>query len=206
VTPEAPFVERAAGRAALDIMGRLLALCPPEALDWSSIALHDAMVAREDLVFCPAVYFYATYAEADMPRRLSFFDLPGVEGNEPKGSTIGGTGIGLSSECREPAAARAYIAFLMRPETQKAFAGHHGQPARREAWEDPEIDRRFAGAFAATRRTMESAWIRPRYPGYLGFQARGGELVESHLRGAMTADRLLDSLARLHEAAGRETD
>jgi multiple sugar transport system substrate-binding protein len=204
LTPEEPFVDPATGRAALDLLRGLLAFCPPEVFDWNSIALHDAMVAREDLVFCPAVYFYATYAEADMPRILRFFDLPGAAGEEPRGSTIGGTGIGLSSYSKEPAAAGAYVSYLMQPDTQKAFGAHHGQPARREAWEDAAIDQRYGGAFSATRKTIESAWIRPRYPGYLSFQARGGELVESHLRGGMSADRLLDRLALLHEAAGRE--
>jgi multiple sugar transport system substrate-binding protein len=192
-----PFVDPATGRAALDAMRSLLQFCPPESLNWNSIELHEAMVARDDLVFCPAVYCYATYAEADMRRPLRFSDLPGLARQVPSGSTIGGTGIGLSALCAEPAAALAYIRYLATPVTQKAFAAHHGQPAHVDAWNDREIDARFGGCFAATRATMEGAWVRPRYPGYLKFQAAGGELVERHLRGALTSDELLSRLADL---------
>jgi multiple sugar transport system substrate-binding protein len=195
--PDGPFVDRDAGRRALAALHQLLAFCPPEALDWNSIALHDAMVARDDLVFCPAVYCYATYAEADVRRPLRFFDMPGLEAASARGSTLGGTGLGISGRASEPAAL-AYAAFLMEVATQKAFAAHHGQPARREAWEDPAIDARFAGCFGATRATMEQAWIRPRHAGYLAFQARGGELVEAHLRGRIAAEALLDRLDALH--------
>ena len=201
--PDQSFVDRAAGRHALEALARLLAFCPQEVLDWNSIALHEAMASRDDLVFCPAVYGYVTYAEADMRCPLRFFGLPGLDGADPKGSTIGGTGIGLSSRSVDPATARAYLAYLAAGTTQRAFAEHHGQPARRETWEDPAIDARFAGAFSATRATMEQAWIRPRYAGYLAFQAEGGKLVESHLRGDISADGLLDRLAVLHAASGR---
>jgi multiple sugar transport system substrate-binding protein len=201
---DAPFVDRPTGRAALEAMGQLLSFCPPEALDWNSIELHEAMVARDDLVYCPAVYCYATYAEADIRKPLRFSDLPGLTSPRPSGSTIGGTGIALSAHCAEPAAALAYIRYLGTSATQKAFAAHHGQPAHVDAWDDREIDARFGGCFTATRATMEGAWIRPRYAGYLTFQAKGGDLVEHHLRGDLGADELLTRLAELHRAPARD--
>lgn len=196
----APFVDRPIAREALQAMGELLSFCPAAALDWNSIELHEAMVARDDLVYCPAVYCYATYAEADIRKPLRFFDLPGLAGLGPSGSTIGGTGIGLSAHCPEPAAALAYIRYLGTSATQKAFAAHHGQPAHVDAWDDREIDARFGGCFSATRATMEAAWIRPRYAGYLAFQAKGGDLVEHHLRGDLGVEELLTRLAELHRA------
>jgi multiple sugar transport system substrate-binding protein len=201
--PQAPLVAPDVAQASLATMRALLACCPPEVLDWSSIALHDAMVARDDLLYCPAVYCYAAYAEADMRRPLAFADLPGFGGAGPRGSTIGGTGIGVSARCARPEAALAYVRFLMRPDVQALFAAHHGQPARREAWEDAAIDARFGGCFTATRRTMEQCWTRPRYAGYLAFQKQGGALMEAHLRGQSSEAALLEALQRLHEQAGR---
>jgi multiple sugar transport system substrate-binding protein len=115
------------------------------------------------------------------------------------GSTIGGTGIGLSVRCTEPAAALSYIRYLGSPATQKAFALNHGQPAHLDAWEDPAIDARFGGCFTSTLATMKAAWIRPRYAGYLKFQAMGGDLVEHHLRDEFSADQLLDRLQALRQ-------
>ena len=174
----------------------LLQFCPPAVLDWNSIDLHDRMVERDDLVFCPAVYYYATYAEADQRRPLRFHNLPGPKG--PAGSTIGGTGLGVSAHTRHLPEALAYASFAIEATTQRAFATHHGQPAHQAVWEDSAIDAQLGGCFRATRATMEACWIRPRYQGYLDFQARGGELVEAHLRGHITADALLDELQRLH--------
>jgi multiple sugar transport system substrate-binding protein len=199
--PERPLVDRDTARTALDHMRSLLAYCPQESLDWNSIELHDAMVARDDLVTCPAVYCYATYAESDQRKPLRFHDLPGPNG--PEGSTIGGTGLGLSAHRGAGEAARAYARFAASPEVQRRFAENHGQPARRETWTDPEIDTCFGRCYSATLATMEACWIRPRFPGYLGFQAEGGDLIEQHLRGNMTEATLLDRLQRAFEASGQ---
>jgi multiple sugar transport system substrate-binding protein len=84
---------------------------------------------------------------------------------------------------------------------QRFFAENHGQPARRETWTDPAIDARFGNCYSSTLKTMEACWIRPRFPGYLGFQAKGGDLIEQHLRGQMDEATLLDLLQRAFEAA-----
>jgi multiple sugar transport system substrate-binding protein len=199
--PSQPLIDRETARTVLDHMRQLLAFCPPEALDWNSIELHDAMAARDDLVFCPAVYCYATYAEGDRAHPLRFHDLPGPTG--PAGSTIGGTGLGLSAYGPAPEAALAYARFCAQAETQRIFAEHHGQPARRETWTDPAIDARFGGCYSATRRTMDQCWIRPRFNGYLAFQAKAGDLIEHHLRGGMDETLLLDSLQHAFDDAGK---
>jgi multiple sugar transport system substrate-binding protein len=200
VAPDQPLADRDTARAALAAMRALLACCPPESLDWNSIALHDAMTARDDLAYCPAVYCYATYAEDDMRAKLRFADLPGLIGPDPRGSTIGGAGIGVSAGCAHGDAAFDYISYLMTDDTQREFARHHGQPATASAWEDPDINARFGDCYEATRATIEAAWIRPRYPGYLAFQAEAGALIEQHLRGEIAEPALLDRLAALHRA------
>ncbi|HVR67996.1 MAG TPA: extracellular solute-binding protein [Verrucomicrobiae bacterium] len=200
-SPDESFAEPDAAQAALEQMRALLSFCPKEALDWSSIDLHDVMVGRDDLVFCPAVYCYATYAEADQRRTLRFHDFPGPRG--PGGSTIGGTGLGISAHCAHPEAAMAFARYAASAETQRGFAQHHGQPARIEAWRDGEIDARFGGCYSATLRTMEQCWIRPRFAGYLGFQAKAGTLIERHLRGDIAQRELLDQLQREFESCGR---
>ena len=199
--PQADFCDRPTAREALGLMRDLLALCPAETLDWNSIRLHDEMVARDDLVACPAVYCYATYAERDQRRPLRFHDFPGPDG--PRGTTIGGTGLGISARCRHRDAALDYARFVAEAGTQIAFAHHHGQPARVEAWEDDAVNDAFGGCYRDTRTTQDSAWIRPRYNGYLTFQERAGPLIEAHLREGGGAETLIDRLAALHHEGGR---
>jgi multiple sugar transport system substrate-binding protein len=199
--PERPLADRDTAKLALDAIKALLAYCPPQSLDWNSIELHDAMVARDDLIFCPAVYCYATYAEADIAHPLRFSNLPGLIGASPRGSTIGGAGVGVSARVEDRDAAFTYVRYLMESATQKDFAAHHGQPARADSWEDKTIAARFGGCYPDTRATMEGCWIRPRYAGYLSFQAAGGALVEQHLRGEIGFDALFDRLSALHRTS-----
>ena len=194
------FADPDTAQMALEQMRALLSFCPKEALDWNSIDLHDVMVARDDLVFCPAVYCFATYAEADQRRTLRFHDFPGPRG--PGGSTIGGTGLGISVHCAHPDLAMTYARYAASAGTQRAFALHHGQPARIEAWRDAAIDARFGGCYSATLQTMEQCWIRPRFAGYLGFQAKAGTLIERHLRGDIAQRELLGHLQRAFESCG----
>ena len=196
---EESFADRHTAHAVFGLIRELLEFCPPEVFGWSSIRLHDEMVARDDLVFCPAVYCYATYAEADQRRPLRFHDLSGPTGSS--GSTIGGTGLAVSAKCKHRQAAFDYVRFTAELATQHAFAEHHGQPARRELWLDEAVNVRFGGCYRDTLATMEGCWIRPRYKGYLAFQERASELVEAHLRGDISEDALLSQLERLH--AGR---
>lgn len=189
VSPDETFCDRATAREALAMLRRLVQFCPPQVLDWNSIRLHEEMVAQDLFAYCPAVYCYATYAEADQRQPLRFADLPGL-----KGSTIGGTGLAISAACTAPDAALAYATFATLAATQREFARHHGQPARTEVWHDAAIDGSFGGCFAATRATIEGCWIRPRYPGYLAFQEQGGVLVEQHLRGGLAETQFLERL------------
>ena len=196
------FLDRETAGAALEALRRLVALSPAEVFDWNSIALQDAMSGRDDLLFCPADYGFATYAEADVARRLAFTDFPGLRAPYCAGSTLGGAGLGLSAACPHPEAAKAYAAFLAGSQAQIAFTRHHGQPARREAWEDADTNARFLDFYRNTRATIESAWIRPRHAGYLRFQQAAGELVERQLRGELPESELLSQMSRLYEETG----
>lgn len=194
-----PFADLATASMAFEHLRELVALCPAEALDWNSIALHDVMAARDDLAFCPAVYCYATYAEADHRHPLRFHDFPGPRG--ARGSTIGGTGLGISALCAYPEAALNYARFAATAAAQSAFALHHGQPARLDCWKDAAINARFGGCYRDTLRTMEGCWIRPRFAGYLGFQAKAGDLIEHHLRGEIGERDLLNRLQEAFESS-----
>lgn len=192
--PQAPFTpDRADLGDALDLVAALLAFAPPEARGWSSIALHKAMVARDDIAYCPAVYGYATYGEADMRRRLGFGPFAGVSG--PSGSMIGGTGLAVSAFSAHRAEAVAFARFAAQGSVQDPIVGgHHGQPATIGAWADPALDARFNGFFSGARSSMETAWVRPRRPGYIPFQNAAGIAVERFFLGELDRPATLDAI------------
>ena len=181
--PDHPFaIDRAGFSEAYGQLQMLLALCPPDALSWNAIDLHEAMMARDDVVYCPCAYGYGTYGEADFPKRLSFGPFAGLHAPFHAGSTVGGTGLALSRASRHPADALRFLAFVASDLAQhQLIPSRHGQPAAALAWHDPEIDVRFNGFFSAARASIEAAWVRPRYRGYIDFQAKAGQITADGL-------------------------
>jgi multiple sugar transport system substrate-binding protein len=55
--PGKPFAfDRAATAEAFDALDAVIASSPPETLGWNAIGLSEAMVARDEIVFTPAIY------------------------------------------------------------------------------------------------------------------------------------------------------
>lgn len=193
-SPGQAFADRRAAKTALDAMRQLLRYCPPEVLDWNSITLQDAMCARDDLVFCPAVYGFSPYSGRERQRRLVYGNLAGLN-PDSTGSTLGGAGLGISASSPNAAAAASVAAFLIDARTQESIiALHNGQPAHVSAWASAQVNYQSNAFYSSTRDTIERAWVRPRFNGYLDFQRAGGPLVEQFLRGTLTADAALDRL------------
>lgn len=173
-------VDRPTLQHALDLLRALRPFLHPGCIAENAIGLHEAMVAEDDIVYCPAAYAYLTYAEADQRIPLKFAPFPGPVEPHHAGTVLGGTGLGITRSCRDMALAVEFAAFASTASTQLMnFATHHGQPARIEAWADVATDARFGGAFSATRATVEAAWIRPRFEGSIRLQAGVGEVLAS---------------------------
>jgi multiple sugar transport system substrate-binding protein len=197
--PTKPFViDQGDFAAAYEQLRELLAFCPPEALRWNSIDLHQAMTARDDVAYCPAVYGYATYGEPDQRRRLAFASFAGVNAPYEAGSTIGGTAIGISAKTQAPDAAFAFVSFMLEADVQRELiTTHHGQPATVDGWKSADADTTFNGFFFAVARSVETAWVRPRRAGYPVFQADAGRIVAEGLRQGHTGRGVAETVARL---------
>jgi multiple sugar transport system substrate-binding protein len=162
------------------------------------IGVHEAMAASSDLAYCPLAYGYARYAEPELGRhRLAWSAAPGWQ-DGPEGSVLGGTGLAVSRHSAERLDdIRAYVrAFLADDVQSDLVPASGGQPAHLAAWDSPSVDRRWGGYYSATRSSVESAWIRPRLPGWIGFQDRASELVREWVVGTAggTALALADKL------------
>ncbi|MFC4006187.1 hypothetical protein ACFOY2_03065 [Nonomuraea purpurea] len=180
-TREDGFLDEGAGLRALELMAELLALADPEVSRLNPIGVLDAIAAGGPQ-WCPLLYGYVTYP-------LTFSDAPAWPGRAP-GSVLGGTGLALSrrriGEIRD--AVRAHLLRLTSEPVQTGlFPAVGGQPAARSAWDDK-------GFYRDTRATMEAAWIRPRFPGYIALQDRSSALIRDGLLAGTPARTLLDDL------------
>jgi multiple sugar transport system substrate-binding protein len=187
---------------AMEALVQLASLGPEAALDWDSIGLHDAMVNTNEVVFTPCEFGYATYGEADHKHRLSFGPFAGLVAPYHRGGVLGGAGLGISGHSVNVEAALTLVRYLLSANTQvEVFAERHGQPAAAAAWSDPVIDKRFNGFYSSVRPSIQEASVRPRFPGYLPIQTKGGELVRSACGGGISVAATVSKLSALLEAA-----
>jgi multiple sugar transport system substrate-binding protein len=202
--PETPFdIDADAFADAYDRLRELVPLCPPEAFRWNSIDLHEAMVARDDVVYCPAVYGYATYGETDMRQPLAFGPFAGTTAPYEAGSVIGGTAVGVSARCAAPDAALAFVGHMLEEAVQRDLVpAHHGQPALASGWREAANDRQFNGFYSAALSSLETAWVRPRRPGYPVFQVEAGRVVAEGLEARRDGRAVAEAVAALAARRG----
>jgi multiple sugar transport system substrate-binding protein len=202
---EEPFVcaeevvSRGIGVAALEAVRELVTLCTPACLERNPIQTYEAMVDGDTVVYCPFAYGYVNYARPDYAETpLSFGGLVKLAGRRLR-STLGGTGLAISRRCSDLDQVLDYAQFVAGPESQTglyAIAG--GQPGHRRAWLDPEVNRICQGYFRDTLPTLDEAWLRPRYDGYIPFQDHAGLAVHAYFQDGGDPSAVIDQLNRLY--------
>lgn len=191
------LVERAAASEVLELMREIVALLDPRCLELDPIGIYDWMSSTAAApAYSPFGYGYTNYSRdgyCDYP--LCFADAPGLDGNGPQGTVLGGTGIAISSQCQQQEVAVDYAFWIAGAECQRSlFFTSGGQPGNAVAWEDPACNAACRNFLRNTRRTLESAWLRPRYDGYMQLQDCGGDLVHACLRDEASVAATCDAL------------
>jgi multiple sugar transport system substrate-binding protein len=199
------FVTAAAGTGALEVMAALLERADRDLAMRNPIAVLDAMATDDGPAYCPLVYGYISYQRPDGdpgPHRLSFFDAPA--GAAGIGSVLGGTGLAVSRSCTQLQTAATLIRTLLSgPVQTRVFAAQGGQSATADAWLDPGVDAASGGFYRATWATVRQAWVRPRFAGYLEFQAAASEVLRAGLLARAAPGRLVSRVNELFAEAGQ---
>ncbi|MYX17647.1 extracellular solute-binding protein [Streptomyces sp. SID8374] len=193
----APLTTAATGVEALEMMRAFLDRCDPATATLNPIALLE-QVADGRIAYCPFVYGYVNYASAE-GSPVRFADVPRCRPGGRLGSVLGGTGLAVSRRTPVTEELAGHIAWLLSDEAQRDhLPRYEGQPARREAWTDPGVNERAGHFYTDTLATTESAWVRPRHPGYTRFQQAASELLRSGLLLGRPAVELYGDLEDLH--------
>lgn len=198
----AEFIDRAAGAEVLGLMGEVMALMDPRCLTLDPIGIYEWMGRTvEAPAYSPFAYGYTNYSRKGYCRfALNFIDAPGVHAAEPTGTVLGGTGIAVSAASKHREIAADYAFWIASADCQKGlFFEAGGQPGNAVAWEDEACNAATRDFFRATRRTLDTAWLRPRYDGYMGFQDRGGDSVRAFLSGVSSPQAALNALQAAYE-------
>ncbi|HMO58108.1 MAG TPA: extracellular solute-binding protein [Roseiflexaceae bacterium] len=177
-------VDPSIGTAALAMLRELVALCDPACLTRNPIQTYELLAAGDHEAYCPFAYGYSNYARPGYAAHLlRFGGLVHTDDGRPLRSTLGGTGLAISRICRHPEAAAAYAAFVAAPACQSGlYLASGGQPGHRSAWTSAAVNAACGDFFADTLATLDAAFLRPRYAGYLHFQDHGGPIIHAYLR------------------------
>lgn len=192
---------RADAITALDLLRELFAAAGPANLGRNPIRTWEHLTQTDEAVYCPFAYGYSNYGRRDFTGKpLRFGGLVMMNGR-PLRSVLGGTGLAISHRVTGEAldAALAYAAYVASPECQRGlYTLTGGQPGHRSAWLDPELNALTSNFFRDTLPTLDDAYLRPRYDGYIPFQDAGGDVLLHLLRDGGDANAAVEALDALY--------
>ncbi|MDP9050091.1 MAG: extracellular solute-binding protein [Acidobacteriota bacterium] len=179
--PEQVIAETA-GITALQLLRELVQLCAPGSLDRNPILTWQLLADSATVAYCPFAYGYSNYSRPGYAASTLHFGGLVTFNGKPLRSTLGGAGLAISRTCKHPEQALVYAEFVASPCIQKTlYAQSGGQPGHRSAWLDPALNTMANDFFANTLPTLDSAWVRPRFPGFISFQDSASNLVHRYL-------------------------
>jgi multiple sugar transport system substrate-binding protein len=178
------FVEAFVAREILERLHALISVAHPESLNWNPIQVYNYMVSHSDAIYCPYGFGYSNYSRVVAPVPLKFTNAPGIGIRGCSGTMLGGTGIGVSKMSEYQNEAVAYAKWLTSPEHQRGtYVREGGQPASLAAWTDPSVNATANDFFSDTLLTLQTAYVRPRFAGFVRFFEAAGIQVNRCLRG-----------------------
>jgi multiple sugar transport system substrate-binding protein len=158
------------------------------------------MSSTDEYWYCPFAYGYSNYSRDGYAKyRLTYADLVSFGDRGRLRSTIGGTGLAVSSFCSYPEKALAFAEWVVSPAIQSSFyVEHGGQPGHRLAWINDKANRLTNNYFYTALPTMERGYMRPRYDGYLYFQDHAGDPIREFLMNKRDPGSTLAAIDKLY--------
>ena len=158
------------------------------------------------MYIAPSPTATANYSRAGYSDNLLVFDdMVNIGGQGRCQTTLGGTGLAISSACQAREIACDYAMYSASPLIQRTlFFENGGQPGHRRAWLDEEVNRRSRDYFRNTLPALDRAYLRPRFPGYLHFQDYAGAPIREYLMRGGDARSVLAGLKNLFAEAKRQ--
>lgn len=199
--PDHVIPSRLAGVEALRLLRELVQQAAPGSLERNPIKTWQLLATSEAIAYCPFAYGYSNYSrDGYAMHTVQTGGLISLNGKQLR-STLGGAGLAISKHCKHPEAAVEYALFVASGETQRTlytFSG--GQPGHRAAWLDRNINAHAHDFFRNTLSTLDAAWVRPRFPGFIGFQDAASAIVHDYLVQGGSEQSVLERMdAALHQ-------
>ncbi|WP_029285808.1 ABC transporter substrate-binding protein [Pedobacter sp. R20-19] len=189
------------GVEALKMYRELASKIDPANFNRNPIQVYEAMTLTDEIAYCPFAYGYSNYSRTGYARKvLHFHDMISLDWQTNLRSTLGGTGLAISSKCEEIDIAAKYVEFVGSPVCQSTlFFESGGQPGHLAAWKNDEVNRQSKNYFLNTLPALQRAFLRPRYHGSMYFQDHAGDVVRNYLMNGGEEKQVLSDLNELYQ-------
>jgi multiple sugar transport system substrate-binding protein len=197
---EDKVISEATGIKALK-MYRELALHIDEAcFNRNPIQTYEAMTLSDDIAYCPFAYGYSNYSRDGYASKLLYFhDMITLDGATNLRSSLGGTGLAVSANCKHVDVAMKYAEYAASPQCQQGlYTDNGGQPGHLSAWTNEHTNEITHNYFNNTLPALQRAYLRPRYFGHMFFQDHAGDVVRDYLMDGGDELQILDRLNDLY--------
>jgi multiple sugar transport system substrate-binding protein len=197
---EEEVIDKETGLNALNSMKELWSLVDKKMFEYNPIAIAELMTSTDDYWYCPFAYGYSNYSRRGYARSLlKYANIVGFESRHPFRSTLGGTGLAVSTVTKHKEWAIRFTQWVVSPEIQSTlYVQNGGQPGHRSAWISEEANRNCNQYFGNTINTLDQAFVRPRYNGYLRFQEQAGVQLQSCLLSGSSPEKVLEDINELY--------
>jgi len=201
---EQEVIDDETGIAALQTMRELYVRIDPVCFIKNPIGIAELMSSTDDIWYCPFAYGYSNYQRKGYAKHLlNYTGLVTFNGKRLR-STLGGTGIAVSSFSKNQEVAIQFAKEIVSPLCQQTFyVEHGGQPGHRSAWSSEHANELNNGYFSSTLQTLDESYIRPRYNGYLHFQDEAGTPIQQYLQHGGSERKVLEFINKIYHQSLR---
>ncbi|MEU4607048.1 hypothetical protein AB0F43_29040 [Kribbella sp. NPDC023972] len=200
----AGLLDRSRAIEALEVLRAVWRRSDQSAASLDPIGIHELLADSNELMCCPLVYSYAYYGGVSEDRvPLAWSAAPRLRADDRlANSTLGGTGLAVTPRAyARVLAVTKYVRGLLDIGVQlDLVSAVGGQSATAAVWASDVVDKAWNGHYSATLGTLTTAYIRPRFDGWIAFQdelsVRVREVLQSSVDAAAAVDRIEDDYRR----------
>lgn len=194
------IIDRETGLLVIESMKELYSLVDKKMFDYNPIAAAELMSTTDDFWYCPFAYCYSNYSRTGFAKNLLHYDNVISFNGKKLRTTIGGTGLAISTFSKNKEAAINFAMMVVSGKCQQTlYVQHGGQPGHRSAWVDEDANRLTHDFFKNILPVIDNGYVRPRYNGYLHFQDHAGIPLQKCLMGNMDIVIALNEMNRIYQ-------
>ena len=199
------YIDKAAAAEVLTFMIELASVVPAQCLTMYPIEAAEYLVTTEREHYSICMYGYTNYSrDGFRTRPIVYDDVPSFDGLA-SGSQLGGAGIAISSASKNVELAAKVAILLSLPEIQSTtYVEAGGQPGNLAAWKAPHANAITRNFFNNTLRTLERAWVRPRFLGWPDVQYQSSLVIHKILKEKNFSSKDIEAIAATYTTYNQE--